>query len=327
VASGSGAIGSNPGGAAMVTDVNTYWSNTGLGGSAVLPPGPPGSLTLVGPARTMTGTIGGSLGIYPGQWWPKLTPLALVPSLTVGDAESSSSAGVKTTYDRVHDYVANEVWAGRKLEMALYQRYRYTTTGPDQGENASTTMLTNRIVYRPVFTSPITLRANYQGDRSLNDPALVTGDVGPWAAKQSEANELEWLMRWSQFITTRAKLKLGYEHTSNVVVTDATGKSTSADHTRYVYGGELQVRFYPLEDVSALFIYLSTEYRQHDQSGDGAYTAWEILPEGGVIWRLGDKLYLYAKLPLDYVHCLSTVGTACTTTSKFVPYLYFTMNL
>jgi len=326
VASGSGAIGSNPGGAATVTDQTVYWSNTGLGGSGVLPPGPPGSLPLIEPGRTMTGTFGGSLGIYPGQWWSKLTPLALVPSLTVGDTEESKQ-GVKTQLERVHDYVVNEVWAGRKLEMALYQRYRYTTTGPDQYENASTTMLTNRIVYRPVFTSPITLRANYQQDRSLNDPATVPASIGPWASKQSQSNELEWLMRWNQVITTRAKLKLGYEHTSDLVVTDKDGKSTSANHTKYIYGGEFQVRFYPLEDVSALFVYLSTEYRQHDQNGDGAYTAWEILPEGGVIWRLGDKLYLYAKLPLDYIHCLSSVGTACTTTSKFVPYLYFTMNL
>jgi len=324
VASGSGAIGTSTGGAGMVTDVPLYWSSTGPGGSASVPPGPPGALPLVGPGRAMTGTLGGALGIYPGQWWPKLTPLAFVPSVTVGDT-ALSAEGVTTRSDRVYDYVATEVWAGRKLELMLYQRYRYTTTGADAHENASMTMLTNRIVYRPVFTSPITLRINYQGDRSLNDPAMVSGNIGSWAAKQTHSDELEWLMRWSQVVTTRLRLRGGYERTADLVIKDAGGTPRENTHERYAYGGEVQVRFYPLEDVSALYIYLSAEYRQHDQTGTDAFTAWEIIPAGGVIWRLGDKLYLFANLPYDYFHCLS--GTTCSTTSKFTPYLYFTMNL
>ena len=324
VASGSGAIGASTGGAAMVTDVPLYWSSTGQGGSAVVPPGPPGSLPLVGPGRAMTGTLGGSLGIYPGQWWPKLTPLALVPSATVGDTAISED-GVKTRAARVYDYVATEVWAGRKLELMLYQRYRYATTGADAQENASMTMLTNRIVYRPIFTSPITLRINYQGDRGLNKPELVGGDIGPWAAKQSHSDELEWLMRWNQIFTTRTKLKGAYEHVSDLVVTDGqTGVATEANYSKYIYGGEVQLRFYPLEDVSALYVYVSAEWKQYDQSGRDGYTAWEMIPAGGVIWRLGDRLYLYANLPYEYRHCMSGV---CANTSKFKPYLYFTMNL
>jgi hypothetical protein len=201
------------------------------------------------------------------------------------------------------------------------------------------TMLQNRIVYRPIFTSPITLLLNYQGDRTLNDPAVVgtnDGDakIGPWAAKQTHSDQLEWLMRWNQVLTTRLRLKLGYEHVSDTVVTTGgagtsgtTTPSNGANHSKYLYGGELQVRFYPLEDVSALFVYLTFEYKQHDQSGDGAYTAVELIPEAGVIWRLGDKLYLYAKVPLDYTRCLSGDATACSTTNKFTPYLFLTMNL
>jgi hypothetical protein len=328
VASGHGAIGNSTGPGAIPLDVPLYWSNTsnnGPAGSGLVPPGPPGSLPLVGPMRAVTGSVGGALGIYPGQWWPILTPLALVPSLTVGDTEESKQ-GTKTQYVRVYDYVTTEVWAGRKLEMMLYQRYRYAITDYDAHENASTTMLQNRIVYRPIFTSPITLLINYEGDRTLNDPTVVSANTGPWAARQTHSDQLEWLMRWNQILTTRLRLKGGYEHTSDTVTVDPnTSTSSPANHSKYTYGGELQLRFYPLADVSALFIYVGTEYKQIDQSGDGAYTAWEIIPTGGVIWRLGDKLYLYANIPYDYMHCLS--GDTCTTTAKFTPYLYFTMNL
>jgi hypothetical protein len=212
------------------------------------------------------------------------------------------------------------------------------------------TMLQNRIVYRPVFTSPITLLVNYEGDQRLNTTTdMSTAGVGPWAVKQSNSDQLEWLMRWSQVVTTRIRLKGAYEHTSDTPVpassqsgstgstgqpgstgngtSDATPASLTANHSLYLYGGELQLRFYPLEDVSALYIYASAEYKQHDQSGDGAYTAWELIPEAGAIWRLGDKIYLYAKVPFDYKHCLSGATTACTTTNRFVPYVWFTMNL
>jgi hypothetical protein len=299
------------------------WANTGPAGSAVLLPGAPQMAALGGPDRDSQGTIGGSLGIYPGAWFPRLAPLALVPSVALGDGEHSTDF-VKTQYSRVYDYVGTEVWAGRKLEVSLYQRYRYTTTGELAQQNATTMVLQNRIVYRPIFTSPITLLVNYEGDRS-RDVSLLSPDVGPWAETQTNADMLEWLMRWNQVLTTRVRLKGGIEHTSGTFVVDPqTQASTPGNHSKYSYGGELQIRLYPLADVSALYIYASTEYKQWDMRGDGAYTAWELIPMGGVIWRLGDKLYLDGHAYLDTTQCLSGV---CTNSTKFSPYVFFTMNL
>jgi hypothetical protein len=295
------------------------WANSGPAGSAIVLPAALGSAVLAGPSRTVQGSIGGSLGFYPGAWLARLAPLALVPSVAVGDGESSTDE-VKDQYSRVYDYVVTEVWAGRKLEVSLYQRYRYTESGPRAETNASTTVLLNRIVYRPIFTSPVTLLVNYQGDRARD---LTTG--APWSETQTHADQLEWLMRWSQLLTTRVRLKGGLEHAEGTFVVDAqTQVATPTDHSKYTYGGELQFRFYPLADISALFIYVSNEWRQIDLRGNGAYTAWEIIPTGGIIWRLGDKLYLDGHAFYDYTHCLS--GT-CTNTARFQPYLLFTMNL
>ena len=306
--------------------VPSPWANTGPAGSAVFLPGAQQTAVVGGPDRDSQGTVGGSLGIYPGAWLPALAPLALVPSVAIGNGEHSTDT-VKTQYSRVYDYVGNEVWAGRKLELSLYQRYRYTTTGPAAGQNATMTVLQNRIVYRPIFTSPITLLVNYEGDRS-RDVSPPTYEPGLWAETQNHSDMLEWLMRWNQLLTTRARLKGGLEHTSGTFVKDpSTQVSTSANHSKYSYGGELQIRLYPLPDVSALYIYVSTEYKQWDSRGDGAYTAWELLPMGGVIWRLGDKLYLDGHFYYDYLYCLSGVAPACTTTGKILPYVFFTMNL
>jgi hypothetical protein len=300
------------------------WANTGPAGSAVFLPGADQRAVAGGPDRDVQGTIGGALGIYPGAWVTSLGPLALVPSVAVGDSEHSTD-NLRTQVSRVYDYVGTEVWAGRKLEVSLYQRYRYTTTGPMSDQSATMTVLQNRIVYRPVFTSPITLLVNYEGDRS-RDIAAPSYVPGLWAETQTHADMLEWLMRWNQIVTTRTRLKGGLERTSGTSVVDPTTQvSTSANHSKYSYGGEIQLRLYPLPDVSALYVYVSAEYKQWDSRGDAAYTAWELIPMGGVIWRLGDKLYLDGHFNYDYLHCLS--GATCTTTAKILPYVFFTMNL
>ncbi len=303
------------------------WANTGPAGSAFTPPGP-GPGTIQAPTVTVTGSIGAGLGIYPGQWWAKLAPLALSPSVAVGDSEQSV-AGVKTTYNRIYDFVVLEVWGGRKLEMQLYQRYRVTTTAsvaqPDSHDSATTTILLNRIVYRPIFTSPVTLLLNYEGDRGVNDPTLIA-DAGPWWNKETYQSTLQWLMRWNQVFTTRSTATGTLEHTSDFFAQDpVTSEYQPADHSKYSTYGEFQIRIYPLADVSALYIYQTSGVSRWFGSGAGAYEAWEFEPAAGVIWRVGDKMYLDAQFSYDYLYCMS--GTACAPVSRVLPHLYFTMNL
>jgi hypothetical protein len=312
---------------------STYWNNTGPAGSTVVPlgsaatpPGPPGNAVLQAPSRSVQGSIGGSLGIYPGQWWPTLSALGFQPSVAVGDSERTE-VDKQQQRDHFYDFVGTEVWAGRKLEVMLYQRYRYTLSGEDGHDNGSMTVLQNRIVYRPVFTSPFTLLINYEGDRTPNDQDLVHAPASPWAVTQNHQDMLEWLMRWNQVFTTRTRLKFGLERTSGTFVQAEQSTFLPANHSKYSYGGELQVRVYPLADVSALYLYASTEWKQWDQGGDYPWTAWEFLPTFGVIWRLGDKLYLDGHLFYDQKYCLSGAIEACANTYRLSPYLYFTMNL
>jgi len=277
----------------------------------------------------VTGSIGVGLGIYPGQWWAKLAPLALSPSVALGDSEQTV-AHLKTTYGRIYDFVMMEVWGGRKLEMQLYQRYRVSTTAseaqPDIHENAITTISQNRIVYRPIFTSPITLLLNYEGDRNVNDPAVLP-DAAPWADKETYLSTLQWLMRWNDKFTTRSTATGTLEHTTNTytLVDSTTNRYEQTDHTLYSAYAEFQIRIYPLAEVSALYIYQTSGVKRWFGSGNGGYEAWEILPAAGVIWRMGDKAYLDGSFTYDYRYCMA--GSACTSLSTVLPHLYFTMNL
>jgi hypothetical protein len=285
-------------------------------------------MTIQAPTVTVTGSIGAGVGIYPGQWWPTLAPLAFSPSVAIGDSEQSV-ANLKTTYSRTYDFVGLEVWGGRKLEMQLYQRYRVTTTASDSEPNVHEsevdTILQNRIVYRPIFTSPIMLLLNYEGDRKLNDPTLIAS-AGPWSDKKTYLSELQWLMRWNQTFTTRSTAMGTLEQTADMyVLNSATSGYDASDHSLYSAYGEFQIRIYPLAEVSALYVYQTSGVKRWFGSGTGAYEAWELLPAAGVIWRMGDKAYLDGSFTYDYRYCMA--GTACASLSSVLPHLYFTMNL
>jgi hypothetical protein len=324
----------------------TPWPNMGPAGSAITPPGPaPG---IQEPTRTLSGSFGAGLGIYPGQWSSKLGPAAITPSVAVGASDSSSEVlgSVSKTYSRTYDFILLEVWAGQKLEMQLYQRYRFSTADEDAHYNGFTTIIQNRIVYRPIFTSPIILLANYEHDRNPNDQTQIP-NAGPWWTKETYQDSLQWYMRWTPIVTTRLTASGSLEHTSDYYQQVGSSTSTLAtatptttttaansgnasdvelfDHSKYSAGFEEQLRLYPLADVSALYIYQTAGVLRWFGSGNGAYRAWEFLPAAGVIWRMHDKMYLDAEVTYDYLYCLSS--SSCSTVSAVVPRLYFTMNL
>jgi hypothetical protein len=210
--------------------------------------------------------------------------------------------------------------------LELYQRYRFTTTGDDHHKDTSTTLLRNRIVYRPIPTSPLTLRFNFQRDRALNDPAFFVMGAGPWSTKDSYDTWLEWLIRWNRTLTTRTRLRGNRELTNDLVmINPATNLPQNNEYTKYILGGDVEARWFPLEDASALYVFQRFGLFRLFGWGPGSAEAWNIVPVVGVIWRLGDKMYLDSQVSYESMACLSNTG--CKPVSRFEPRLFFTMNI
>jgi len=93
---------------------------TGMGPNAtsVNPVGPGVGVTLVPPTRTVQATIGGSLGIFPGQWVKLLAPAAIQPQVSISDNETSVG-NTKTLYNRVYRFDNRAIWAsGGKVDVS-----------------------------------------------------------------------------------------------------------------------------------------------------------------------------------------------------------------
>ncbi|HJX54333.1 MAG TPA: hypothetical protein VJ801_16320, partial [Polyangia bacterium] len=265
-------------------------------------------------------------GIFPGQWWKRLAPAAIEPQFSIGDSEASVDQA-KTQYNRIYRFDNRAVWAGGgKWDLELYQLRQVSVTAADHHRNAEQTQIRNRIVYRPRYYSPITLRLNYQDTSSLNDPNLGQG----WADQSVYESILEWVMRWNRVLTTRSRLTLNDTITSNFAVLDPnTGLPSIFNNTQYKAGPEVEFRFFPLQEAAALYLYQRDGVFRLFGHGDGASDAISYYLALGGIWRMGDKIYLDGGVEYDNLSCLSqpTAGTPCTGISRIVPRLYLTVNL
>ena len=294
--------------------------------TAMTPVGP-GAITVVPPTRTVQATIGGGLGIYPGQWSKLLGPAAIQPTVSISDNETSVDQD-KTQYNRIYRFDNRAVWAsGGKFDLELYQLHQVAVTAQDHHENAIQTLSQNRFVYRPIFSSPITLRLNYQDTRSLNDPSLGTGP--PWADQTLYQGILQWLMRWNRVLTTLSTFTFDITDTSNFANKDVqTLLVTWYSNRQYQVGPEEEFRFYPLKEAATLYLYQRDGVFSWFGHGDGMTDGISFYVAAGSIWRMGDKIYLDGGVQYDQLSCLShPIGSACVGVSRLTPRLYLTVNL
>jgi len=329
--------------ASTSTSTTTSAGTGGLGGTPVLAPVSlmtpstsaltpvgPGAITIAPPTRTVQATVGGALGIFPGQWLKLLAPAAIQPQISIADNETSVDQ-LKTQYNRVYRFDNRAVWAsGGKFDLELYQLHQEGVTAQDHHKNAVQTLLQNRIVYRPVFSSPITLRLNYQDTRSYNDPTVVGTGQPPWADQTLYQGILQWLMRWNRLLTTLSTFTFDITDTANFLNKDPTTLQVTAYNNRqYQVGPEEEFRFYPLKEAATLYLYQRDGVFRWFGHGDGASNAISYYVAAGSIWRMGDKIYLDGGVEYDNLTCLSqpTSGTGCTAVSRIVPRLYLTVNL
>jgi hypothetical protein len=297
--------------------------------SALTPVGP-GTISVAPPTRAVQATIGGALGIFPGQWLKLLAPAAIQPTVSIADNETSVDQ-IKTQYNRVYRFDNRAVWAsGGKFDLELYQLHQEAVTAQDHHKNATQTLLQNRIVYRPLFSSPITLRLNYQDTRTRYDDPSYGSSVGSWGDQTLYQGILQWLMRWNQLLTTLSTFTFDITDTGNFLNKDpATLLVTAYNNRQYQVGPEEEFRFYPLKEAAMLYLYQRDGVFRWFGHGDGTSNAISYYVAAGGIWRMGDKIYLDGGVEYDNLTCLSqpTSGSACLAVSRIVPRLYLTVNL
>lgn len=275
------------------------------------------------PVRTQKGSLGGELGIYPGQWVGALAPVILATRYSLA-ADDRTENELRTLEHRVHRVDNRILYSGmRKVDVELNEIVEVSDSAEDQHRDARRLELRNRAIWRPVFSSPITFRADLVDLAALN-ATTVPGSWG-WSSQRTTEGAVEWLMRWSRTTTTRVKGTYTRGDTKNLVVLDKTsGLATVQDFVQHRLGPELELRLLTLAPTGTLFLVERQSWYRTFGDGPGAVAAVSFDVSLGAIWSLGDLVYLDAGMVYQRTNCF---GGPCTAAATVTPRLFLSAKL
>ena len=273
--------------------------------------------------RSLKGSFTGALGIYPGQWWAALAPMVIEPRYSVSE-DSQTEEDLQKVLERVYRLDNRAVWTGTVLALELLQLYQESRSAEDQHEDERRLELRNRIVYRPVPSSPITLRVNHLEEWTLNDQAVLPG-APAWGEQTNDELVLEWLRRWSAVVTSQIRAS-GVRATTTDLLKAAALPLPSSVQTfvQDRLGLELELRLFPLDDAARLYILQRDGVFWLSGDGAGAVERVDFYAGAGAIWVAGAKAYLDVDVLYRRLTCLAQ---PCTPAQPLEARLYLTFNL
>jgi hypothetical protein len=313
---------------------NAHWELTAGARSAIVPGLVPqlaygaifddDRITSTTPVRSAKGTFAAQLSIFPGQWTPALTPVLLDTRYSLASDERTDGPW-RTSWRRVHRVDNRFIYAGAgHLELELYQVVERPFAGADAHRDGHRLEVGNRILLRPSFRSPITLRVDYQELEAANDRALLA-DAPAYGLQRTWEGALEWLMHWTRTFTTRLKGSGSRAESRDVVTTDsATGVTRAGAFTQYRAGPELELRVLVPGSAGGLYLVERQEVYRLFGAGVGAAHGEGLEGSVGVIWTIGDALYLDGEVVYSRFACSSG---PCAPVSMLTPRLLFSFRI
>jgi hypothetical protein len=290
-------------------------------------------IELVKEAKT---SVTAELGIYPGEYWSSLTPVAEIPRFSIANSDRSED-GLRTLHRRSYRLDNRFVYAGQeRVELELYQLHETAVIGPDEDLDARKLEFRQRLVYRPIFISPITLRYNHGRKKARND-LTVAPEAPAFSRVFTNETWLEWLMRWSRLFTTQLRAVYSYDITRDMAAgqSDESSEGENAYSTRRTadlpaalsfvqqrVGGEAEVRLRPRGDE--LYLVQTNGFYYLFGQGEGAARAWVYDIGLTAIWMIDEMLYLDSEVVFRQTACISG---ACTDTVALEPRMLLTFNL
>jgi hypothetical protein len=277
-------------------------------------------VTSTTPVRSVKGSLGLELQVFPGQWLPVLTPVLLDTRYSVA-ADDRTEGGLRTLLQRTHRIDNRFIYAGaEKWELELYQVYEVPLSGPDQQRTGRRIELGNRVTYRPIFASPITLRLDYTALETPNDTTAVP--TAPLLGSQTTyEGALEWLMRWTRAFST--KLKATYSH-GMTRDSAPTGSTEVKSFTQDRAGPDLELRYLLSGTDRSLYLVQHSDYYRLFGDGNGYSAGAGFDVSLGVIWTVGDNVYLDSEIAYQRLNCFNQT---CSPVSTIAPRLLLSARL
>ncbi len=163
--------------------------------------------------------LSGQMEFFPGQWISSLGSTLLSVGYGFTNSEQADGMGgsgndliwSKAMHLVKHQVEAKGSYGNYDDVFRMESRTKWWTVreGETQAETEQYFELLNRLTFRPVYTSPLTLRLDYAQLEQINPSDSQMGSV------KSFAPSLEWEKRWSQDLVTKLRLEVPWRTLSH----------------------------------------------------------------------------------------------------------------
>ncbi|MBS1148998.1 MAG: hypothetical protein H6Q89_696 [Myxococcaceae bacterium] len=274
--------------------------------------------------RSAKGVVAGTLTLQPGAWFAALTPLVIEPRVSLA-GDSRAEGELRTSQSRTLRFDNRAVWSGTyKINVELFELWEQTSGGPLDTASERRLELRNRVILRPNAVSSYTVRFDFARTETANDLALQP-DAPVWGEQRGYEGAVEWLRRWSSVFTTRLRGVYGLADTRGLLLPNPLVQgAVLQSFLQHRVGGELELRFFALSDRARLFVVQRDRVFRLFGTGAGASEAVDYDASLGVVWALGEKLYVDAEVTWKQTVCLAP---GCTAARTLQPRLMLTCDL
>ena len=257
----------------------------------------------------------GQVELFPGRWVDALDTLQLAAGYGYTDTEEARNRSMQVHAQR-HHVEGRLAWGRYDAPFRLESRGRWwrESRGEHQAVAERSLELNNRITYRPIYTSPITLRF----DVGLTE--LVPPETGRSGSRRNFLPSLEWERRWSTDLVTRLRLEAPVQLADDFP-DETLGVELSYGQWTLRPWAEvrLSLRDFWRGSLLRLTGRLSFGWSDWFRSDTGAEQAWELQAALWIDWERAGSFILRLGSIYTRHRCLERVDIPCSSRHLLQP--------
>ncbi len=264
---------------------------------------------------TAQALLSGQVEMFPGRWIESLGSLMLAVGYGYTNTEEAENLSMQAHLQK-HQFDGRAAYGNYDDPFRIETRGRFWSVTEDEHQDNTERFyeVLNRLTFRPIYTSPITLRFDVS---RLEQTPIDTRRSG---AILRYFPSLEWERRWSLDMVTKVRVE-----TPLRLLDDALDENLGVNVTFKEWSlkpwVEARVRLRDIWRGSLMRFILRGSFAWIDwfESGTGAEQAWEAM---GSVWLDWEKAGVFiVRLGVIYTRhkCRERVGTECASFHSIQP--------
>jgi hypothetical protein len=252
--------------------------------------------------RLSQAVLGGLAEIFPGEWFSDLAPIKLKNRYTFTQTQEAEGEA-KVGQTRIHKLDVTGIWdTPGKFTAEIQGIITIKTAGQFNNMLMEKEELRNRIIYRPIYPSPIILGFDFI--RLIDYPEEYIKKERLRSLRYHYNPRLEWERRWSRKLWHKLRLNFFISDAYNQLVDPERGEISDYSQWSVIPGYEIRYLIEGKEGENKFRVYSRGFYKLTFGKGLGSETSRTLSISIGYILNLAENVFLDFDLTFTNYKCI-----------------------